>query len=118
VSYRAHARLLHALARARRFEQVILIGSAVAEADGDPGAASYAAAKHALRGLYKSLRLDYPQWDVRLCSPGYMDTALLPPQARARAKGVYDPAQVASEIWLWASSTDIGGHKVYPKHPV
>ncbi len=118
VSFRSHARVLHALAQAKRFDQVILIGSSVAENSGDAGAASYASAKHALRGLYASLRLDYPRWDVRMCSPGYMDTSLLPLNAEVRSEGVYDPRQVAQEIWDWSNTADIGGHKVYPKHPL
>jgi NAD(P)-dependent dehydrogenase (short-subunit alcohol dehydrogenase family) len=118
VSFRAHARVLHAMAQAHRFEQVILIGSSVAESEGDKGAASYAAAKHALKGLHSSLRLDYPDWDVRLYSPGYMDTPLLPLNAGVRKGGVYDPIDVANDLWIWSLSADNGGHKVYPKHPL
>lgn len=118
VSFRSHARVLHALAKAHRFEQVVLIGSSVAEEEGDRGAASYAAAKHALRGLHQTLRLEYPRWDVRLCSPGYMDTPLLPLNAYARKAGVHAPKALAEDIWLWSNTADIGGHKVYPKHPV
>lgn len=117
VSFRSHARVLHALAQAHRFEQVILIGSSVAEQEGDKGAASYAAAKHALKGLYSSLRLDYPEWDVRLYSPGYMDTALLPMNAAVRKNGVFDPVDVALDLWNWSLSADNGGHRVHPKHP-
>jgi len=117
VSFKAHARVLHALAQAHRFEQVVLIGSSVAESMGDKGAASYCAAKHALKGLYLSLRQDYPTWDVRLFSPGYMDTALLPMNAAVRKSGVYDPGNVALDLWTWSLSADNGGHKVYPKHP-
>ncbi len=118
VTFRSHARVLHALAQAHRFPQVILIGSSVAESGGDKGAASYAAAKHALKGLHASLRLDYPDWDLRLYSPGYMDTPLLPLNASVRQGGVYDPIDVANDVWLWSVSADKGGHKVYPKHPL
>lgn len=117
VTFLAHARALHAMAQAGRFAQVILVGSSVAEAEGDMYAASYSAAKHALRGLYASLRLDYPSWDVRLLSPGYMDTPMLPANAKVRIKGVYDPIDVANDVWKWSISADIGGYKVYPKHP-
>jgi hypothetical protein len=47
-----------------------------------------------------------------------MDTPLLPLNAEARKAGVYDPIDVANDVWLWSASADIGGHKVYPKHPL
>lgn len=118
VSFLMPARLLHALLKAERKPQVILIGSSVAETMGDPGAASYCAAKHALRGLWASLRAENPGWDLRLFSPGYMDTEMLPQNAQVRAQGVYDPAQVARELWLWTLAADESGHRVYPKHPI
>lgn len=117
VTFRTPARVLHALAQAKRFEQVILVGSSIAEGAGDARAASYASAKHALKGLHASLRLEYPEWDVRLFSPGYMDTEMLPSNAPVRDGGVYQPAAIAAELWTWALSADYGGHKVYPRHP-
>jgi short-subunit dehydrogenase len=118
VTFKFPARLLHFLSEAHRFEQVVLVGSSVAEASADKSAASYAAAKHALKGLWSSLRLDYPDWDLRLFSPGYMNTELLPANAPVREKGVYSPRDVAEELWTWSLSADNGGHRVYPKHPV
>jgi 3-dehydrosphinganine reductase len=117
VTFLFPAQVLHGLQAAGRRPQVILIGSSVAESEADPRAASYAAAKHALLGLYRSLRAEVPEWDVRLFSPGYMDTDLLPPQASVRAGGVYNPAELAKELWTWCLTADIGGHRVYPKHP-
>lgn len=117
VTFKFPARILHALSSNHRYEQVVLVGSSVAENSGDPGAASYAASKHAIKGLYSSIRLDYPDWDVRLFSPGYMDTSLLPSSAPQRKLGVYDPLIIAEELWTWSLSADNGGHRVYPKHP-
>ena len=117
VSFQFPARVLHSLLSLKRTEQVILIGSAVAENGPDPRAASYAAAKHALRGLYTTLRAEVPNWDLRLFSPGYMDTDLLPKNAPVRQAGVYAPSILARELWTWSLSADIG-HRVYPKHPV
>lgn len=116
VSFLFPAKLLHALACAGRFQQTIIVGSSIAESDADPMAASYAAAKHALKGLVLSLRQEYPQWDLRLFSPGYMDTDMLPPNAAVRKPGVYDPAVVARELWTWALAADKSGHKVYPRY--
>ena len=110
--------MLHALVSAKApIPQVILVGSSVAESAADPKAASYCAAKHALRGLFLSLREEYPDWDLRLFSPGYMDTDMLPPHALVRKKGVHDPARVASDLWSWALTADRGAHWVYPIHP-
>jgi len=118
VTYHFQARLIHAmLVAGKRDEQLILVGSAVAESQPDPLAASYCAAKHALKGLVTSVRLENPGWDIRLFSPGYMDTELLPPNAAVRQLGVYSPADMARDLWLWSLSTDNTGHKVYPKHP-
>lgn len=118
VTFRFPAKLLHFLAQGHRFEQVILVGSSVAEDQGDKSAASYASAKHALKGLWSSLRLDYPEWDLRLFSPGYMDTALLPKTAAVRQRGVYSPRQVAEQLWTWSLTADYGGHTLLPKHPL
>lgn len=97
--------------------QIILVGSSVAEDGGDSNAASYSAAKHALVGLYRSIHLESPELDLRLISPGYMDTDMLPKSAEVRKKGVWSPKIVAQEVWSWSQSPDVGGHKVYEHHP-
>jgi short-subunit dehydrogenase len=117
VTYVFAARLMHGILASKRRPQVILLGSSVAESEADPRAASYCAAKHALRGLFMSLREEQPDFDLRLFSPGYMDTALLPVNAAARKRGVYDPKVVAQELWTWSLTGEIGGHRVYPRHP-
>ena len=118
LTFQFPARVLHAMRVAERSGvQVVVVGSAVAENAPDPRAASYCAAKHALCGLVQSLQLETPDWDLRLFSPGYMDTELLPPGAPARRLGVYDPRLVARELWEWCLNADIGGHKVYASHP-
>ncbi len=117
VSFLFPARVAHVLSRLAKPPQLILVGSAVAENAADPMAASYAAAKHALKGLFLSLKAESPGWDIRLFSPGYMDTEMLPPGAAARVKGVHDPAQVALDLWQWSLSADESGHRLYPLHP-
>ena len=110
------ARLLHALAQKNLQPQVILVGSSVAESDADPNATSYASAKHALKGLFASLRKEYPNWDLRLFSPGYIDTELLPANAAVRKHGVFNPTTLAQDLWTWSLTTDPSGHKLYPKY--
>jgi NAD(P)-dependent dehydrogenase (short-subunit alcohol dehydrogenase family) len=117
VSFIFPAKVLHVLAARAVKPQVVLIGSSVAEAAADPKAASYCAAKHALRGLFYTVKSEYPDWDLRLFSPGYIDTQLLPKNAPVRRAGVYNPAQLAQELWSWTLTNDPAGHKMYAKHP-
>lgn len=117
VSFLFPARVVHHLWSNQSQSQIILVGSSVAEASADPGAASYSAAKHALRGMFASLRAENPEADLRLFSPGYMDTDLLPKGAMVREMGVWSPKTVACDLWAWALSPDKGGHQVQAKHP-
>lgn len=118
VTFEGAARVCHwALGQSSR-PQVVLVGSSICESKGDPQAASYAAAKHALKGLYESLRLEAPDWDLRLVSPGYLDTELLPKNAPVRYKEVWNPATVAQEIANWSMQLEaLGAHKLYASYP-
>lgn len=118
VTFLAAARIVHALLNeSGKPPQVVLCGSSVAESKGDAKAASYASAKHALRGFYESLRLENPSLDVRLFSPGYLDTELLPKGAEVRYKGVWNPEMVAQKLWDWSLSDDHAGHLSLSPHP-
>lgn len=114
VSFLFQARALHVLANRPSRPPTVVVGSAVAEDKADPKAASYCAAKHALRGLVLSLRAEYPDWDLRLFSPGYIDTDMLPKNAAARQQPPLNPAALARELWAWTLTADPSGHKVYP----
>lgn len=110
--------VLHALAQSNHPPQTIIIGSSVAENAPDPRAASYCAAKHALRGLFLSVRQEYPHWDLRLFSPGYMDTDLVPKNAAVRnERELYNPTQIADELWRWTLTPPAQAHKMYPNFP-
>lgn len=92
-----------------RLKQAVFIGSAIAESQPDPMAASYAAGKHALKGLIDSLKLENPGFDLRLFSPGYMDTQMLPANAWPRhqpdpEKPVRQPEEIAKQLWQWSHS--------------
>lgn len=118
VTFVFPARLLHwLLFQARVHAQVaqaIFIGSAIAEDAADPNAASYAASKHALRGLIRSVRAENHPVDVRLYSPGYLDTELLPGDAWPRQQGlVLDPNRVAEDLVAWTFSNDGDGFRIY-----
>lgn len=107
VSYLAFASILHFVLNQfsnLKHLQIIAIGSSIAESKPDFHAASYSAAKHALKGLISSIQLEYSQPDVRLFSPGYMKTKMLPPMAWVyQLNGlVASPKQVASILSEWS----------------
>ena len=70
VTFQFAARVTHLLLSERAQTQMILIGSSVAESLGDPQAASYCAAKHAINGFTDSLRgeLIHDGSDVQITS--------------------------------------------------
>ncbi len=118
VTYEAAARICHYALRAHERPQVILIGSAICESQPDLHASSYAAAKHAVKGLYTSLRREYPDWDLRLFSPGYLDTELLPKNAQVRYKKLWEPKVVAHMLFDWSQDKGhFGSHRVLSDHP-
>lgn len=81
-------------------QKLVLIGSLIAEAKADPQAASYAAAKHALKGLIDSINAEQkPKPAVLLFSPGYMQTDLLPPNSIPRSsQQAENPVVVAERL--------------------
>ncbi len=107
VSFNFAAQTLHMALQElvpRGLKQFVFVGSAIAENRPDPQAASYAASKHALVGLVKSVQAEMPYFDLRLFSPGYMDTDLLPMNAWPRQVGepLIDPVVAAEELWSWS----------------
>lgn len=104
TSFMYPAELLHGILqnpeRWPGLKKVVLIGSSVAEAAADPKAASYAAAKHALRGLVDTINAEQnPHPEVLLFSPGYMQTDLLPSHSEPRlSHRAENPAIVAERL--------------------
>lgn len=97
------AELLHSVVAGKDkwpdLKQITIIGSAIAENQPDPKAASYAAAKHALRGLIETLKLEPIRIDIELFSPGYMQTDMLPPNSQPRQNNrAENPADVAKKL--------------------
>lgn len=93
--------LIHSLIREplANLAQVAVIGSTIAESQPDAGAVAYAAAKHALRGLVTSLQKEGINYDLRLLSPGYMSTDLLPLDSAPRREGrARDPFKIAAQM--------------------
>jgi short-subunit dehydrogenase len=106
VSFEAAAFVLHWALKQQQLQQICFIGSKIAESQPDPGAASYCAAKHALKGLVESVQMELSSKssavDLRLFSPGYMDTDLLPANAWPRQQNLTEkPAAVAEKLVEW-----------------
>ena len=103
------AKLLHFGLQQNKYHLFLYIGSSVAENQPDVRAGSYAAGKHGMKGLMTSVAGESEERNclLRLFSPGYMDTDLLPPGARPRQVGVSisSPAQVASALFDWLESS-------------
>lgn len=107
VSFLTPAELLHQILTDSSFQslrQIVFIGSLVADSQPDPLASSYAASKHALKGLIESIHQEGLEIDVRFFRPGYMDTQLLPPNAHPRQEpgAVASPQKVARSFVSWA----------------
>lgn len=107
------AELIHSIlaepAQWPRLSQIIVIGSAIAETAPDPLASSYAAAKHALRGLVSTIALEGTSdgIQVRLFSPGYMQTDLLPASSQPRQMGLAEnPVNVAKKLIAFMTKSD------------
>ncbi|MCB0414136.1 MAG: SDR family oxidoreductase [Bdellovibrionales bacterium] len=95
--------------------QMIFLGSAIAESKADPKSASYSAAKHALLGLMKSVVEEGAFIDLRLFSPGYINTSLMPKADSLRSQGikVFEPKEVAVELWKWQYEEDQNFHRIF-----
>lgn len=115
VTFLTGSRLLHwVLAEKRggalpKLRQICFIGSAIAESQIDPKAASYCAAKHALKGLVTTVQSELkenPLIDLRLFSPPYIDTELLPANAAPRKNKAQlaDPQRLSEDFLKWLES--------------
>lgn len=115
VNFLFPAFLTHALLQRPGIRQMLFVGSAIAESKPDSKAVSYSASKHGLKGLVLNLASEYKDIDVRLFSPGYMKTKMLPENSEAVQKGMaQEPRQVAIEIinWMQENSEASAKHKI------
>ncbi len=104
VNFLFPAKLIHELLSEQCFKpdlrKIIVVGSAIAGQKPDPKASSYAASKHAIRGLVHSIQQENPVVEVELFEPGYMDTSMLPQNAWPRQQGlVRNPNEEARKLW-------------------
>lgn len=107
TSFLYPAELLHTiLSNSKKWphlKQIVFVGSEIAEFRPDQNASSYAAAKHALKGLITTIQLESSvegeRPSVLLFSPGYMQTDMLPENSAPRTEGLAaDPKAVAKKL--------------------
>lgn len=111
VTFECPAFLLHSLLNDANLRQLTFVGSQIAENSSDAGASSYCAGKHALKGLVTSVIAEKKEKDVRLFSPGYLDTELLPTNAWPRQQSKLDSPKEAAEVMLNWLQKDDGVHQ-------
>lgn len=103
----------------KNLRQIIFVGSAIAEDKGDVFAASYSSAKHGLLGLLRSVQKENPKTDLRLYSPGYTATSLLPKSAQEKYKPQLSEAiDVARDFVSWALLPEGEKHRIYQPHHI
>ncbi len=105
------AELLHTLlSQSENFpqlRQVMFVGSQIAESRPDKNAASYAAAKHALKGLISTVQLESQSTQVLLFSPGYMQTDMIPSDSWPIQQGLaQSPSEVAGQLINFMEKND------------
>lgn len=111
VSLLAPLEVLHHFVKSQEGRQMVIVGSAIAESAPDPFAASYSAAKHGLLGAVSSLQGEGLQKDIRLFSPGYMSTDMLPNKAIADKKlKVSSAEQTAQLMFNWVQDKQGSWH--------
>lgn len=110
VNFLFPCQLIHKILSEKRtaIDQLVYVGSNIAENLPEPQGASYAASKLAMKGLIKSIQAEsglkkLNGLDLRLYSPGYIDTDLLPKNASPRQNGskIFAPREVAVDIVNW-----------------
>jgi NADP-dependent 3-hydroxy acid dehydrogenase YdfG len=84
---------------------IINIGS-LAGLNGKAGEAMYTAAKFGVRGFSQSLFAEVRGYGIKVSTicPGYVDTALIPPNRRVDRSKMLSPADVAEAVYMVAVS--------------
>ncbi|HEV8713428.1 MAG TPA: SDR family oxidoreductase [Candidatus Binatia bacterium] len=74
---------------------------------GKPGEAAYAAAKFGVRGFSQSLFEEVREYGIKVSTiyPGYVDTALIPPNRRVDRSKMLSPEDVAHAVYEVAISS-------------
>ncbi len=90
----------------RRAGAIVNIGS-VAGMTGKAGEAAYAAAKFGVRGFTQALFEEVRDYGIKvaLICPGYVDTAMIPPNRRLEREKMLAPEDVAEAVYQVATSS-------------
>lgn len=107
--------IIHSFLTLPGTQQMVVVGSAIAETQADAFAASYSSGKHGLLGLLRSLHAEGLSKDLRLFSPGYMATDMLPNKAALRAELKPKSADdVARRMYDWVTLNTSNWHLIAP----
>lgn len=87
----------------RRAGAIINIGS-LAGLTGKAGESAYAAAKFGVRGFSQALFEEVREFGIKVCTihPGFVDTALIPPNRRVDRDKMISPQDVADAVYAVA----------------
>ena len=68
---------------------------------GKAGESAYAAAKFGVRGFSQSVFEEVREYGIKICTiyPGYVDTALIPPNRRINRNKMLSPDDVAEAVY-------------------
>ncbi len=115
VNFLTPSFLMHNWITFLNLKQMVFVGSDIAESQPDPYSASYSASKHALLGLISSIRAgEDEKRDIRLFSPTYLDTDLLPESSWPREKGLVQDLDVAVQDFVpWMMQETDQWHRVF-----
>ncbi len=114
VNFNYPAQLIHLILTNKNsyssLRNLCFVGSQIAESSPDIKASSYAAAKHALKGLITTLQAENMKEQkhhlrIKLFSPGYIKTDLLPENSAPRLKNIaLEASEVASQMFEFIDS--------------
>lgn len=114
VTFEFPAYLIHSILKnpIAGLMQLSVIGSSIAESHPDVGAAAYCAAKHAIKGLVTTLQKEgsSQSLDLRLLSPGYIDTDLLPSGSEPRRQGKPKDPKTIAQLMIHSISDSVLKH--------
>ena len=113
VNFLTPAKILHHFLETD-LQQMVILGSHVAETGGDLYSASYTSAKKALLCLCESIMKEKPKLDLRVYSPSYMNTDLLPKNSKPRKdrQPLLEPEDVALDLLRWSLTEKKKHHKL------
>lgn len=115
VSLLSPLKIMHTALQFPNPPRMVFIGSEIAENKPEPLGASYCASKRGLRGAIESYNQQQRPKYLRLYSPPYMKTDLLPKNSIPITQNLaVDPKLVAQDLINWMMRDNDSWHRSYP----